>query len=268
MNYTKADELLQGRCKERRKVDHNTYLERRAEGRIALRLHQTDIMVFLQNGDIILDSGGWRTVTTKDRWKKHLEGFRIYSNRGILYLNPLQDGVFQETPRYVFEDGMVIKPDGSIEGAGVDNAKEQRSLKRKARAYAKNFAAALQAGQVPAPSNGDCWFCLFRTTETPTQTWGEMSRAHGSEDRHIQSHIEEPYYVPSLAVRALETFGGSPVERMALAAAFKQSPSNGDATAQNIMEKMHGGNSFLAIGFEQLERHIYRYVCRQLGFAS
>jgi hypothetical protein len=67
MDYQSASEQLTGRCKERRKLGNNTYLVRRSETAIAVLLHSTDIVTFHSNGDIDIYTGGWNTVTTKDR---------------------------------------------------------------------------------------------------------------------------------------------------------------------------------------------------------
>jgi len=63
MDYFSAQAKLAGRVE--RKIGNNRYLEQTGEGTICLRLHHTYIVVFYANGDIKLNSGGWRTVTTK-----------------------------------------------------------------------------------------------------------------------------------------------------------------------------------------------------------
>ena len=70
MNYATASAKLTGRCRERRKMENNTYLVRRIDGGIAVRLHNTDVLLFRPNGSIVLNSGRWRTTTTKDRMNR------------------------------------------------------------------------------------------------------------------------------------------------------------------------------------------------------
>jgi hypothetical protein len=60
MNYQKANEQLQGRNKDSRKLANHTYLQRRGEN-IAVKLHATDVVTFTPNGDCIFNSGGWLT---------------------------------------------------------------------------------------------------------------------------------------------------------------------------------------------------------------
>lgn len=67
MNYEAADALLSGRNRDSRKLENNTYLIRIDDKTIGVRLHNTHVVKFHKDGRIILNTGGWRTVTTKDR---------------------------------------------------------------------------------------------------------------------------------------------------------------------------------------------------------
>lgn len=67
-SYSDADQLLQGRNHQSRKIGNNTYLVRYTDwGNIAVRLHATDIVTYYPDGRIVLNTGGWKTVTTKSR---------------------------------------------------------------------------------------------------------------------------------------------------------------------------------------------------------
>ena len=58
-------------------VKRNTF-ERQENNETIIRLHATDIVRKLADGSVILYSGGWKTVTTKDRMKVHLPaGYHI-----------------------------------------------------------------------------------------------------------------------------------------------------------------------------------------------
>lgn len=80
MNYQTANAMLTGRCKERRKIGNNTYLIRRGK-EIAIRLHQTDIITLTDENEIIVNTGGWHTVTTKARLNEYLP-IGIYQKSG------------------------------------------------------------------------------------------------------------------------------------------------------------------------------------------
>lgn len=71
MTYNKLNTLLlSGRTVKnrfRRRIANNTYVWRMPDASIAIRLHNTDILKFSANGAIVYRTGGWRTVTTKQR---------------------------------------------------------------------------------------------------------------------------------------------------------------------------------------------------------
>lgn len=61
------------------KLGNNTYLERRLSGAIAVRLHNTNIVVFDEDGETItVSSGGWQSSTTKDRINQFIPFGRVY----------------------------------------------------------------------------------------------------------------------------------------------------------------------------------------------
>ncbi len=65
-NFIEADQKLTGRNHDSRKLENNTYLERRGEN-IAIRLHRTDIVTHYPDGSFSLNDGGWNTPTTAER---------------------------------------------------------------------------------------------------------------------------------------------------------------------------------------------------------
>jgi hypothetical protein len=81
MDYTKADSMLQGRCRMSRKLGNNTYLLRGNEGEIAVKLHATHILTFYKDGSIRVCTGGWNTVTTRARMNVYLpSGYSVGTN--------------------------------------------------------------------------------------------------------------------------------------------------------------------------------------------
>lgn len=61
-----------------RPLANNTRLEPRHDGSIAVRLHRTDVVTFLADGRVVLNTGGWTTVTTQDRINRFSPA-RVYS---------------------------------------------------------------------------------------------------------------------------------------------------------------------------------------------
>jgi len=94
MNYKQADEKLQGRNKDSIKVANNTHLQRRGEGKIALKLHDTDIITWLPNGETVFYTGGYQTVTTKSRMNEFTPSLRIYQKNYQWYWS--NDEIYNE----------------------------------------------------------------------------------------------------------------------------------------------------------------------------
>ena len=105
-NYAEALIVLAGR--ESVRLGNNTYLERDSVECIVVRLHQTDIVNFFADGRVTLHTGGYRTVTTKERMNQFITG-KIYQKAGAWFY------------AYCGSDGMVCweHPDSFIEGFTV-----------------------------------------------------------------------------------------------------------------------------------------------------
>jgi len=113
--YEELDTLLQRKDKRipSRKVGNNTYAQRR-DHRIAIRLHGTDILLFEYNQldgtpTITLDSGGWLTVTTKERMNRFLpKGVSVSSVKGRWYVHLPGRDDFDTTRHVLYQDGMKL----------------------------------------------------------------------------------------------------------------------------------------------------------------
>lgn len=195
--FNKLDSQLQGRNKNQRKTANNTYLVRRDKN-IALMLHVTDIFTIKPNGEITLDTEGWKTPATKDRLNGILPGsMNIYQEKSEWYLTT---GRWNDNPKsYIFEDGMKIGPRGKIYATERSGKKDKKKAKwvNQVNAFCKELVEQAFNGTMHAPSNGDCWYCLMKTAD------GKAMGDLGSGSDHIKSHIEEKYYVPSLFWNAM-----------------------------------------------------------------
>lgn len=91
------------------KIANNTFARDEANGDHIIRLHDTDIVIFHDDGTVTLNSGGWRTVTTKRRINQLLPaGWGVVQRGGKWFFNvhSLETGVTQyEAP---FFDGMRV----------------------------------------------------------------------------------------------------------------------------------------------------------------
>lgn len=190
MNYTEADALLTGRNREKRKLANNTYLERRGAA-IAVRLHQTDIVTFSPNGVVTLTSGGWGTATTKERINQ-FASTRISQRSSIWYMG---DGsLFYDGLQ--LKDGVVLKPRQTEKHESV-----VKDIKQRAKAYAQAYVTAIESGSVDVPSAGDCWACLFEMQGATPQRPAPLGTYH------LEDHMAENYFVPSLLVNAMRSAG-------------------------------------------------------------
>ena len=244
MNYAKAKRLLESAKSPAtgKPVANNTRLFARAEG-IALRLHSTDVILFRPDDSMVLNTDGWRTVTTKERISSNTPA-RPSSVRGTWYLH-------YNGAEYVFADGMILNADGTVTGAGSLSDVRDSAAKRKAiKKYASAFIDALHAGKIPAPSNGDCWYCLMRSADGKT-----LGENFDNAD-HIASHIEEDYYVPSLLTTALERMGSSIAEKQTAMAFMVGKCEHAFAKERD---------SFV---FQGIEKRLYRYIAERSGFVA
>ena len=186
MSRNKSD-LLTGVTKQFEKtrfVAPNTLQINYSDGSVAYRLHDTDVIIE-QDNIITLNSGGWRTPTTKDRINSFAP-VNIWQENSIWYLNG-----------FMFYDGIQVNSKGEIISEKRPNPiKEVKEAKKR---IAK-FVNLVTKENLPTPSNGDCWLCLM-TTEG--KTLGDSTGDHS----HLDSHIEEGYIHGSLLVNAMREAG-------------------------------------------------------------
>lgn len=200
-SYATLDAQLTGRCSRSRKVANNTYAIRRDHD-IALRLHDTDVVTFHPDGSITLNTGGWYTMTTKERmngalpkapWDSGTGGW-VYSVKGEWHVK-------WQGHDYVFKDGIRLFPDGTVTGAP-----DQRSLDedRKIVAYRKklikDYIAALKPADIAyniEHAEGDPWCCSMRAED------GDRPMGHDC----ILEHVRRRHTHGTLILRAVEARG-------------------------------------------------------------
>jgi hypothetical protein len=109
MNYETALNLIKTGRKgsNEKKLARNTYLIENHTGVFGVRLHNTIIANLFANGEVVLNSGGYQTKTTKDRINKY-SGFYVQQKKGVW-------SVWQGQ-RFIglFRDGMRLSHDGRI----------------------------------------------------------------------------------------------------------------------------------------------------------
>lgn len=126
-NYPLADSALQGRCKQSCKIQNNTYLQRRGESVIALCLHDTDVLTWYRDGRIVVNPGGYYTVTTKDRINGYLSDYKVFSGgRDFGPAWALYRLGKTWRPLVTVEGPVTIMPDGTVKGGrSIEDARKE-----------------------------------------------------------------------------------------------------------------------------------------------
>ena len=105
MDFQTATATIKNR--ETKKVGNNTYLVRISPETIGVRLHNTIVVEIHADGSYTLNSGGWRTVTTKARMNEFCP-VKVGQKR--------YDWFVGEEP---FRDGIKVKVVNGVALAGV-----------------------------------------------------------------------------------------------------------------------------------------------------
>jgi len=77
-------------------VGNNTLCLEYKDGTVAYRLHNTNVVTIKKNGDVILNTGGWWSATTKERINKYIPIDQSIAQRDFVwYINGEQyyDGI-------------------------------------------------------------------------------------------------------------------------------------------------------------------------------
>ena len=228
--FEKAEQFLQsGRNKNQRTIAgiRATLVHRIDENAIALRYQYTDVVTFHRDGTYTLNTGGWYTMTTKDRINTY-GPVGVWSENGIWYYRP--NGFEQQQEPYSrarvkfpkFYDGLRVNASGwPVDGDLKldDTAYFERAKKRidkAANEFVKGYIkAAIQRKGLETPSMADCIPCQANVTLTVTQPndfhGDNRGRNHPSGEAlgmdHYLEHFREKYYVPSIAVKAVRERG-------------------------------------------------------------
>ena len=89
MTYLEAVKMVKGKSSaSKRKIGNNTYATIQPDGSVTIRLHATDVVTIYPDDAVKINSGGYRTSTTKNRINKY---------------SPVK--VYQRNWRWHFDDG-------------------------------------------------------------------------------------------------------------------------------------------------------------------
>lgn len=179
-----------------RLVANNTLRYLYPDESIGYSLHGTEVVRLYKNGTVLLNSGGYRTVTTKDRINTFLpSGIRLSQDRCQWFIS--RDG-----ERVSFFDGMKIHPKKPLP-VRTKVIQRDNKFQKQIAAYCSKLGRMIDKGFDCKPTNGDCWYCMMTTTEG--KSLGDAS----GDLNHLKSHLKEKYVMGSLVVRAMEWCGQS-----------------------------------------------------------
>jgi len=196
--YNHYNELLQGRCKNSRRLENNTYVQRR-DSDIVIKYHDTDIIRFKDDEKtIIVDCSDFRTVTTRQRLSAYLP-VNVSQKNYIWYIGKDRNN------QALFFDGIELNYNGDIisDPKLVQYKEDKKTIKIKKdiNKYCNALIKFIDKNGVPMPNSGDCWDCSMRTENNITL--GDSTNNHS----HLLEHIKENYIHGSLIYNALTEAG-------------------------------------------------------------
>jgi len=189
LKQTKTEIMNGIDCIKSKIIDHNTVEYYLQDGTRVIRYHNTDIIKFLPDKSIWLNTSGFKTSTTKERLN-NFQPYQIYQNKSIWYIKI-------RGREYIFQDGITISKFGKITGVGSKKALQK--LNKQITKYVNGYVEELSNRRLDKPDGGDCWLCLLKETKT-AKSLGDLS----NNTDHLLSHFKEKYYVPSLLVNAID----------------------------------------------------------------
>lgn len=194
-----------------RVVARNTWRYRTADGIEHVRLHGTDVVEFLPGDKVRLNSGGWKTVTTKDRINS-FSPYHVFSNRGTWLVYAPHDSGLEPV---AFYDGIIL-PDAFKAPKAKSERLIAREAKLKARIKAVVAKAIVPGKPLPHPEMGDCFICMMEASQIAQRVQHsgyDYSRAPrpALDSGHIESHIKEGYIHGTLVVNAYRDSGRSEI---------------------------------------------------------
>lgn len=216
--------VSRGAASKSKRVANNTYAERyvgdgtlEEPEAVGIRLHNTVVVKYTRTGELILDTGGWRTVTTKDRINSYTPNWvRVFSEKGEWRVSTRPYS--EELPSVPYADGITLEIN-SLAGTawtpvpGTYPSESQERLAAAARTKLKvDIAELVKKGerallnwrqtlneQGSLNTAGDCLYCQ-----------GSVSNFDGTPfagTDHLWSHLREGYIFPSLYLLAYAAKG-------------------------------------------------------------
>lgn len=201
----KADRPLDGRS------TRLVHLLDNDEETIVVRYHNTNVITYRPDGSVEYESGGWRTLTTKDRMNAYgAEGWKIWSVKGVWKIGTVDRAV-------EFVDGIIVRASDNLtfpkgyDRTGMSAEDANKRVTKMIGKFLKGWAAQVKDDRrLASPGPGDCFGCLFHDASVNFQAeWRDplTAREPMGYDHYLE-HFEGGYYVPSMLWRACQRYGG------------------------------------------------------------
>jgi hypothetical protein len=178
-----------------RKIGNNTFEVLFNNGDKAIRLHNTNIITYKNNGNIVLNTDNWKTHTTKSRINQYLKGLTLIQKNHTWFLVKN----YQDKNLITYYDS--IEFDNNInlitENKTVDT-KKQDKIKKQITSYCNLLD---KMDKIPEPSSGDCWYCSMYDVKNHVPL-GDLTKSD-----HLISHLKENYLHGSILINAMRESG-------------------------------------------------------------
>lgn len=221
MSLTYEDGLTRLAGKNQKKLENNTWLVVVNQTTLGIKLHETIVVYIFNNGHYQYQTGGWQTLTTKERIN-HYGPLGIHQEKGIWYIG-----------KHIFADGVLMDSDGKVLNEEIlrspsEVQDKKRRLDLLVKHYIKGFGEHVtqnglqttldkkpvekspweiglltndDAPHLLAPGAGDCWACWYGLDDHTTSNKEPVGV------QHLIEHVTEDYFVPSLLWKAILTGG-------------------------------------------------------------
>jgi len=171
-------------------VARNTVEWFEADGTRHIRLHDTDILTFHPGGSISIYTGGFNTMTTRERLNRFLpEPFVVWTHRGVLNLGngrPWFEGKTRRVMSVQIRERATIGARGALRSDTGPGGRKADSDRRLIDGFMRKF---LKLETLPTPNGGDPWIPV----DQKTGKYGES---------YVREWLREKYIFGSLIVAA------------------------------------------------------------------
>ena len=213
------------------KIIGNNTIAIKSDDCINIQYHDS-VIATIGKDAIYINPCGWFTSTTKERlnWVLGKYPYTI-SQTDFTWFICNCDNNWQQIGKLT-DSGLYNIKDDTWNGLQSLEDNTRKDKIKAIKKYAKEYIDLLCQGKLGSPSHGDCLYCQLNFSDS----WD-----------HIESHIEESYFVPSLIFHAIEFKDVSHVAKWVIQDSF-----------DGFKEKLNT-DSFLSVARQQVYASLWKY---------